>query len=200
VAPAVSDDGGLAVRLTGQGRAALASLSSKSDFARNKVLETRIVAVEDGAPVYATVNAAESPLAWLRARSAPSDVHRPTDAQFEAGERLRADFTLAQMGPRLTVDWSNPLASGRNHNGQEALSDLALGARARVRAAMVAVGPGLSDVLMSVCCFLQGLEETESERRWPRRSAKILLKFALAKLAIHYGLERETASGAPQEA
>ena len=46
-----------------------------------------------------SVNDAESPLAWLRAR-------RLVDArQFEAGERLRDDYEMAALGPRVTMRW-----------------------------------------------------------------------------------------------
>ena len=52
-----------------------------------------------------TVNIAESPLSWLRARNL-------VDArQFEAGERLRADYEMASLGPSVTMRWdASPLA------------------------------------------------------------------------------------------
>ncbi len=46
-----------------------------------------------------TVNLAESPLGWLKARGL-------IDArQYEAGERLRGDWTIAGLGPRVTMRW-----------------------------------------------------------------------------------------------
>ena len=46
-----------------------------------------------------TVNLAESPLGWLKARGLVDD------RQYEAGERLRGDWTIAGMAPRVTMRW-----------------------------------------------------------------------------------------------
>ena len=53
-----------------------------------------------------TVNLAESPLGWLRSRAL-------IDArQFEAGERLRADYEMAALGPRVTMQWAARVDGG----------------------------------------------------------------------------------------
>jgi len=48
----------------------------------------------------------ESPLAWLRKRRDRGGEPMITQSQFDAGERLRADFWFAQMTPRVTMNWS----------------------------------------------------------------------------------------------
>ncbi len=111
-----------------------------------------------------------------------------------AGDRLRADFTRGQLTPRVTSDWSAllaPTARSSGRGGMAELSDTALAARERVTRALRAVGPELQGVLLDVCCFLKGLEQVEAERRWPARSAKLVLRLALESLARHYGLSAE---------
>jgi hypothetical protein len=168
------------------GRAALAhaDCADNPHAAQHRVMETKIVGVADGKPVYATVNAAESPLSWLRSKRGAGP--HISDEEFEAGERLRNDFTLAQMAPRVTVNWSNPINGGNGGNGPENISAAATHSRDRVMRALTAVGPGLSGLLLSVCCFLDRLEPAEQEHGLPRRSGKVILKLALSRLAAHY--------------
>ena len=54
-----------------------------------------------------TVNHDESPIAWLRRRKDRNGEAMISQAQFDAGERLRADFWFAQMTPRTTTNWSS---------------------------------------------------------------------------------------------
>jgi hypothetical protein len=182
LAPQRTQGGVTTLRLTGTGRRLGAKQGRTS--AGKAVFETKLVGIVDGAPLYAQVNVAESALSWLRSRAGGEYLSAD---EFDAGERLRADFTLARIGPRVTVDWDRPFGSGGG-NGVEDASMAALAARRRLALALDAAGPGLRDVLISVCCFLQGLEDSERSLQWPRRSAKLVLKFALQRLAAHYGL------------
>lgn len=134
----------------------------------------------------ATLNHAESPLAQLMRRKTKTGVGFLTSAEFDAGERLRADYTRGQIMPRLGANWEASVSSGRRNGGLADLTDAALSARQRVDAAIEAVGPELSGVLIDVCCFLKGMEVVEMERGWPVRSAKIVLKTALGVLGRHY--------------
>lgn len=140
-------------------------------------------------PIRVVVNRDESPLSWLRHRRGPGGRPWIGEPEFAAGERLRTDFTRAQLMPRVTANWTSAVASGRRSGGVDAeLSEVALDARRRVEKALDAVGPELAGVLTDACCFLKGLEEVERERRWPPRSAKVVLRLALDALARHYGL------------
>ena len=59
-------------------------------------------------------------------------------------------------------------------------------AKLRVMNALAELGPGLSDVAMRVCCFLEGVEAAEKRLGWSARSGKIVLRIALQRLEQHY--------------
>lgn len=140
--------------------------------------------------VVVEVNDGESPLGWLRRRKGGDGKPLLSESQFEAGERLRRDFTIGQMTPRVTADWSQPIRGGAGRPRDPAeIAHHALAARQRVSRAVGAVGPGLSDILLSVCCHLQGLEAAERGFGWPKRAGKLVLQIALDRLAFHYGIE-----------
>lgn len=140
------------------------------------------------------MNDSESPLAWLARRKGRDGRAMIEPMQFVAGERLRADFTRAQLTPRVTSSWTTPTGGRARGNGAGEMTDLIVASRQRVRLALEACGPEFGGVLLDVCCFLRGLEDLEHERGWPSRSAKVVLQLALSRLARHYGLERPSSS------
>jgi hypothetical protein len=147
--------------------------------------------------VGAKFDESESPLIWLARRKGADGRALIEPHQLQAGERLRADFTLAQMMPRTTANWQAPVA-GRGRDGQTGghMTERVIAARQRMRHALNAVGPEFSGLLIDVCCFLKKLDTVERERQWPARSAKIVLQLALERLARHYGYRSEIAGKA----
>lgn len=138
------------------------------------------------------VNEGESPLGWLRRRKGRDGKPLLSKEQYAAGERLRRDFTLGQLMPRLTVDLARPVRGNSvTPHDPAALTDCALAARERVARALKSVGPILSDILISICCHLEGLEAAERNFGWPRRAGKLVLQIALDRLAVHYGLKKD---------
>ena len=131
-----------------------------------------------------SVNIAESPLSWLRARNM-------VDArQFEAGERLRADYEMAAIGARVTMRWdAGPLTSGRRAapTGSDPTT-AQIDAKRRFDRAMAEVGRGLSDVLWRIICAGESLPTAEKSMGWPSRSGRVVLTLALDRLADAYGL------------
>ena len=53
-------------------------------------------------------------------------------------------------------------------------------------AALRELGPGMGDMCLRVCCFLEGIEMTERRLGWSARSGKIVLRLALQRLERHY--------------
>jgi len=142
----------------------------------------------EGGPRRVRVDAEESPLDWLRRRKDRDGNPMIDEAAYQAGERLRLDITLAGLLPGVTARWDAMPIGGGAFSPSEA-TDRMVAARQRIRHAFDAVGSDFSDLLMDLCGFLKGLEVIERERGWPQRSAKIVVRLALARLAEHYGIE-----------
>lgn len=172
-------------------------LAGGGDFAGQHQTRARRILDGDGVRRAVTVDLGESPLAWLRSRKGRDGAPMIGAAAFDAGERLRSDFTRGQLMPGITANWSATAGSGRrtgDAGGIADLTDAALAARLRVQRAIVALGPELSGVVVDFCCFLKGIEAIERDRNWPKRSARLVLQLGLSALARHYGLS-ETAHG-----
>ena len=129
-----------------------------------------------------TVNMAESPLGWLLSRGLV------TRRQYEAGERLRTDWERAQLAPRVTMSWvAAPVVRGRSGSGAAPdLSGAQIDARRRFHAAVDSAGPGLADILWRVVCAGEGMRDAETALRWPARAGKLVLTFALDRVADYY--------------
>ena len=196
IVPAPERAGSFAISDAGLGWIRRALAEADPFAAQHRIQGVRDIAEPDGTLRRVTVNDGESPLGWLFRRKGPDGRSMIGEAQFKAGERLRADFTLAQLTPRLGVDFSAPVVAGRRGGAADTqLPDIVIAAKQRFARALKAVGPGLSDLLIDVCCHLIGLEAAERQKGWPRRSAKIVLQIGLDRLAAHYGMGQVVGTG-----
>lgn len=186
--------------ITSAGRAALRRIVDEEDRRRQGMAEAQSPfgdqhrvwgereVIDDAGPRRVRYNMAESPIGVLgRRRDKDGKPFLEADL-VEAAERLREDFELAQMGPRVAQNWDKFLTGG-DRGAYQPDSGLGEGpgrARARVAAALRDLGPGLGDVALRCCCFLEGLEVAEKRMGWAARSGKIVLRIALMRLRRHY--------------
>jgi hypothetical protein len=186
-----ADRGTGQTRITRAGREALRRHRSSRVAERAATGEQADKPLEPAAPA---LNIRESPLTWLASRRDATGRAMLAPWEVEAGERLRADLTFAQLTPRVTMGWSGmPMSAKRTASmpGGGQMTDNIVAARTRVTAALRAVGPEFVDILIDVCGHLRGLEEIARNEGWPRRAARLLLQRALSALARHYGMGPE---------
>ncbi len=127
------------------------------------------------------VNLAEWPLGWLLAHGHLSR------RQYEAGERLRVDWERANLYPRVTMRWDAAPSSPRGGGSIGVDLSLAqLDARRRFECATGHAGAGLADILWRVVCAGEGMRDAERALGWPARAGKLVLTFALDRVADHY--------------
>lgn len=183
--------------ITSQGRTTLNSLIAKSENAARGFAEGMARFETEGGDA-----AQDTPEDGARARGWATDTpvaalarRRDRDGQpflrpelVRAGERLREDFELSQMGPRVTQDWDRFMTAGVSDGGGAGAGPLRgpEAAGARVSEALRNLGPGLADVALRCCCHLEGLETAERKMGWSARSGKIVLRIALERLHRHY--------------
>ena len=141
-------------------------------------------------------NCSDTALDWL--------VHRKggrfqlTEFELAAAKHFQSDFGQANMCASVTMDWRESIGTrgARGAGAHEVLPANALDARKRLGKAIDFVGPGLGDLLVTICCQQSGLEESETTFGWPKRSSKLVLKMGLAQLSVFYGLQSAKAASA----
>ena len=136
-------------------------------------------------------SAAETPIVALARRKDREGRPFLSQELVRAGERLREDFELAHMeqdNGKTTDGLHRFLANLPPRNGR-----LEAAAQDRVVTALRELGPGLGDVVLRCCCYLEGLEKAEKHMGWSARSGKIVLRIALQRLKRHYDTVGENA-------
>lgn len=147
----------------------------------------RIVTAAEGPSRRVRVNLSESPVQMLARRREKDGAPFLQPDLVSAAERLREDFELAQVGPRVAQNWDRFLTGAdRGQFRESEPQDGAGRARARVALALRDLGSGLGDVVLRCCCYLEGLEAVEQRMGWSARSGKIVLRIALMRLKRHY--------------
>jgi hypothetical protein len=188
-----------AYRITAIGRAALRRLLAEEEMRAGGVREAQFIYAAQHRDMAERetetpdgrrrirYNAAESPVSALGRKQDRDGKPYLEPELVRVAERLREDFELAQMGPRVAQNWDRFLTgSDRGGFASSGPGEGPSGARDRVAEALRDLGPGLGDVVLRVCCFLEGIETTERRMGWAARSGKIVLRIALQRLQRHY--------------
>ncbi len=181
--------------ITNTGRAALRRLTAQDDNRASGFAERSldpdgdagwdIASIEGAARPPSRAYATESPLVGLARRKDRDGKPFLPRELVAVGERLREDYELVEVGLGGSASWESFM------NGA-ALADTiegpkgAVAAHGRIKDALTELGPGLGDVVLRCCCFLEGLEQTEKKMGWSARSGKIVLRIALQRLKRHY--------------
>lgn len=197
-------------RITATGRSAISQMLAQRENQKRSELETGFAEAQApmmGNPVSglpaksggcdpqprrrARYNVTESPLSALSRRKDKDGSPFLEEDLVHAGERLREDFELAQMGEQTGQDWDSFLTPDAQAGAQAEGARGPAAARHRVSRALSELGPGLADVALRCCCYLEGLEVTEKKMGWSARSGKIVLRIALQRLRLHYANQAE---------
>lgn len=114
-----------------------------------------------------------------------------------AATRFEQLIRRAQVTPRVTMSYdpAHVGGGGVGGNGVETASDNAAEARLRLSRLAGTLPADCWGVLFDVCGLGKGLQLIETERRWPRRSAKLVLRIGLEQLAAQFGLSPHAAGG-----
>ena len=192
------DDGSRIRRyfITNSGRAALRRLTAADENKAHGFAEQRgtfdpdldgwtFPKETDGMRSRSRYYATESPLLGLARRKDRDGSPFLTNDLVKAGERLREDFELSQIGGPGVRTYDGFMETIEVPK-DSLIPEGAIKARERVQAAMQDLGLGLGDVVLRCCCLLEGLEVTERNLGWSARSGKIVLRIALQRLKVHY--------------
>ncbi|HMM08341.1 MAG TPA: DUF6456 domain-containing protein [Paracoccus solventivorans] len=152
----------------------------------HRVMEERVMDDPEGGSRRMRFNVAESPLQMMARRRDANGQPFLDPGMVAAGERLREDFELAQMGTRVTQNWDGFMTAGIDAGFAPGAGGGSDAARSRVAEALRELGPGMGDLVLRVCCFLEGIEMTERRLGWSARSGKVVLRLALMRLERHY--------------
>lgn len=184
------------LRLSVTGRAFLRRYLS-GDAEEQFLAQHKLVgpAMGEGAVAGAIRQTRCAPLQWLKARKQAKG-YGLQSIDFAAGEALARDYDRAAFHPQQTMNWQGMVFVDAGVSEAPDISAQALDARRKLQAALDYTGPGLAEVALAVCCSEIGLEECERDLALPKRSGKLMLKMALTRLSIFYGLQSAAAAAA----
>lgn len=176
----LSEDGA-GLRLSEDGVAALRR-ATYGQAGQHRDMVTRTIRTAPGRLERLPVNRNASPLGRYSSHL--------TQTELLAGERFIADYARSSLNQPVTRNWSldAQARSSGGPRGPEDASLAAIAAKDRVMDALAVLGAGLDQAVLAVCIREESLPSVERRFGWGARSARTVLKLALAQLAAHYGM------------
>lgn len=107
---------------------------------------------------------------------------------IETARRVARLFERAHLAQRVTMHYSPMPTAARNTGTPNQITDMAAEARRAMADIFRTLPADCAAVVIDVCCYEKGLQAIETERGWPRRSAKLVLRIGLDHLAERFGL------------
>lgn len=133
-----------------------------------------------------------APDAVLRLAAASKDGAFLGSHHVEAARMLTRLFERSRLRQRVTMSYDPTRLGGKGGAQQQGtLADSAADARKRLNMLARTLPPDCWTVLTDICAFDKGLQQVESERGWPRRGAKLVLRIGLEQLCASFGLSAE---------
>ncbi len=105
-----------------------------------------------------------------------------------AAKKIETLVARTQMLQRTTMSY-DPTRTGQGNKSSGLgpdLGDNALDARRKLQNCLDRLPLDCASVVMDVCGFQKGLQLIETERKWPRRSVKLILRIGLEQLCAFF--------------
>jgi hypothetical protein len=134
------------------------------------------------------INMNESPLVRLALTNGAGGKPYLEPHHVEMGERVRRWVERGALTSKMTTNLREFRGSGKSPASAADLSDMAIDARRAVASIYRDLPADCAGVVIDVCGFLKGLQQVEAERGWPKRSAKLVLRIGLDRLAEVHGV------------
>ena len=114
------------------------------------------------------------------------------DHHLEAASWLTTLLERASLRQRVTMSYDpGRVGQGKGSAAGREITDSVADARKRLARVAGGLPKDCWGVLVDVCLYDKGLQQIETERRWPRRSAKLVFRIGLEQVATLLGVEQE---------
>ncbi|WP_409433474.1 DUF6456 domain-containing protein [Litorimonas sp. RW-G-Af-16] len=181
---------GYVVRPSLERRLKNTKISTSSVDGQHYDLEERDIFIPGGSIRKANLNRRNSALERLARKRGRDGRLILRACEVEAGRRLAKDYAMAGAGHVSTQNYDTAgVDGGRRADAQENTILSHMTAKTRLLAARAALGDGLENAVIAVCCRDESLDSVERAERWVKSSGLSILKIGLARLVTLYGTE-----------